>query len=218
MELIDYLNNDFKPFKTSDLISDCQDFFADTPYSHFAVLDENVYIGSIAADDVENFDSEKTVTEYKYGLEGFFARNTMLWIDVLEVFAKNESNVVAVLDENKTYLGYYQLADVVKFFNETPFLKEKGGVIIVEKPVLDYSFSQITQIVESNNGKLLGAFVSESTVATVQVTIKIASGSINEIVQTFRRYDYDIISKHEEDNYLSALKERSEYLEKYLSI
>ena len=45
-----------------------------------------------------------------------------------------------------------------------------------------------------------------------------ASGSINEIVQTFRRYNYDIISKHEEDNYLSALKERSEYLEKYLSI
>lgn len=218
MELIDYLNNDFKPFKTSDLISDCQDFFAEMPYSHFAVLDENVYIGSVAADDVENFDSEKTVTEYKYGLEGFFARNTMLWIDVLEVFAKNESNVVPVLDENNIYLGYYQLADVVKFFNETPFLKEKGGVIIVEKPVLDYSFSQITQIVESNNGKLLGAFVSESTVATVQVTVKIASGSINEIVQTFRRYDYDIISKHEEDNYLSALKERSEYLEKYLSI
>ena len=218
MELIDYLNNDFKPFKTSDLISDCQDFFAEMPYSHFAVLDENVYIGSIAADDVENFDSEKTVTEYKYGLEGFFARNTMLWIDVLEVFAKNESNVVPVLDENNIYLGYYQLADVVKFFNETPFLKEKGGVIIVEKPVLDYSFSQISQIVESNNGKLLGAFISESTVATVQVTVKIASGSINEIVQTFRRYDYDIISKHEEDNYLSALKERSEYLEKYLSI
>ena len=218
MELIDYLNNDFKPFKTSDLISDCQDFFAEMPYSHFAVLDENVYIGSVAADDVENFDSEKTVTEYKYGLEGFFARNTMLWIDVLEVFAKNESNVVPVLDENNIYLGYYQLADVVKFFNETPFLKEKGGVIIVEKPVLDYSFSQITQIVESNNGKLLGAFISESTVATVQVTVKIESGSINEIVQTFRRYDYDIISKHEDDNYLSALKERSEYLEKYLSI
>ena len=218
MELIDYLNNDFKPFKTSDLISDCQDFFAEMPYSHFAVLNENVYIGSIAADDVENFDNEKTVTEYKYGLEGFFARNTMLWIDVLEVFAKNESNVVPVLDENNTYLGYYQLADVVKFFNETPFLKEKGGVIIVEKPVLDYSFSQISQIVESNNGKLLGAFISESTVATVQVTVKIASGSINEIVQTFRRYDYDIISKNEEDNYLSALKERSEYLEKYLSI
>lgn len=217
-ELIDYLNNDFRPINTDDLIADTRDFFAEVPYSHFAVLDNNVYIGSIAADDLENFDSDKKVTDYKYGLEGFFARNNMIWLDVLEVFAKNESNIVPVLDENNAYIGYYNLEDVVKFFNETPFLKEKGGIIIVEKGILDYSFSQITQIVESNNGKVLGAFVSQTSISTIQVTIKIAMGSINEIIQTFRRYNYEIISIHQEDNYLSALKERSEYLEKYLNI
>jgi hypothetical protein len=37
-----------------------------------------------------------------------------------------------------------------------PHLQEPGGIIVVRKGVLDYSMSQITQIVESNNGKLLG--------------------------------------------------------------
>ena len=217
-ELIDYLNNDFKPIDTCDLIADTQIFFAEVPYSHFAVLDNNVYIGSIAADDIENFDTDKKVNEYKYGLESFFVRKEMVWLDVLEVFAKNESNIVPVLDENNNYIGYYQIEDVVKFFNETPFLKEKGSVIVIEKAILDYSFSQITQIVESNNGKVLGAFISKSNVSSVQVTIKIVLGSVNDIIQTFRRYNYDIISEHQEDNYLNSLKERSDYLEKYLNI
>lgn len=216
--LLDYLNNDFKPLDTNDLISNAQDFFAEGTYSHFAVLDKNVYIGCIAANDIENFDIDKKINDYKYGLEGFFVRNSMIWLDVLEVFAKNETNIVPVLDQNNKYVGYYQLENVVKFFNETPFLKEKGGIIIIEKGILEYSFSQITQIIESNNGKVLGAFISQTTAATVQVTIKIALGSINEIIQTFRRYNYEIISKHDEDNYLSSLKERSEYLEKYLNI
>jgi hypothetical protein len=46
----------------------------------------------------------------------------------------------------------------------------KPGGIIVVKPVLEYSMGQIAQIVESNNGKLLGLFVSEVGVDNVVVT------------------------------------------------
>jgi Mg/Co/Ni transporter MgtE len=151
-------------------------------------------------------------------LEGFFARKNMIWLDVLEVFAKNHTNIVPVLDEENKYVGYYELEDIVKFFHETPFLKEQGGIVVVEKSIDDYSMSQIAQIVESNNGKLLGLFVSEADIEKVQVTVKIALGSMNDIIQTFRRYNYEIISEHQEDNYLNSLKERSEYLDKYLNI
>jgi hypothetical protein len=78
--------------------------------------------------------------------------------------------------------------------------------------------SQITQIVESNNGKLLGLFISESSIDSVEITLKITLGAMNEIIQTFRRYNYEIISEHQEDNYINNLKERSDYLDKYLNI
>ena len=77
---------------------------------------------------------------------------------------------------------------------------------------------QITQIVESNNGRLLGCFISNSSLSSVQITLKIGLGSMNEMLQSFRRYEYDILSAHEEDVFISNLKERSEYLEKYLSM
>lgn len=216
--LSEYINNDFKPFSSRETLADIQDFFADSTYSHFPVLEDGVYLGCISAVDAETFESTKSASDYRYALEGFFVRTNMIWLDVLEVFARNNANVVPILDENNKYVGYYEITDVIKFLNETPFLKETGGIIVVEKATVDYSMSQIAQIVESNNGKLLGLFVSEASNDKVQVTIKITLGGMNEIIQTFRRYNYEIISEHHEDNYLNNLKERSEYLDKYLNM
>jgi predicted transcriptional regulator len=216
--LSEYINNDFKPFLSSETVAEIQDFFADNTFSHFPVMDNEIFIGCISANDSETFEFGKTILDYRYALEGFFVRENMIWLDVLEVFARNNSNIVPILNESNQYIGYYEITDVIKFLNETPFLKETGGIIVVEKLSVDYSMSQIAQIVESNNGKLLGLFVSEASNEKVQITVKTTLGGLNEIIQTFRRYNYEIISKHDEDDYLNNLKERSEYLDKYLNI
>ena len=217
-EIKDYINSDFKAINSTDTVVEVQDFFHELTFSHFPVLEDGVYMGCIALDDVDTFDADKKIMDYRYTLEPFFARSTMMWLDVLEVFAKNHSNVVPVLDENNLYVGYYELEDIIKFFHETPFLKEPGGIIVVQKAVIDYSMSQITQIVESNNGRLLGLFISEANAESVQITIKISLGAMNDIIQTFRRYNYEIISEHQEDAYITNLKERSDYLDKYLNM
>lgn len=217
-EITNYITNDLRAIDSQETIAAIQDFFGDLNFSHFPVLEDGIFIGSIAADDVETFDTDKKAIDYKYTLERFFARNSMIWLDVLEVFAKNHTNTVPVLDENNTYVGYYEMEDIMKFFHETPFLKEQGGIIIVQKGILDYSMSEITQIVESNNGKVLGCFISEADLENVQVTVKIGLGPMNEIIQTYRRYNYEIISEHQEDAYINSLKERSDYLDKYLNI
>ena len=217
-KITEYITNDVKAIDSFDSIEAVQDFFSDLHFSHFPVLEDGVYIGSIAAEDIETFDSDKKIVDYRFTLEGFFTKTDTIWLDVLEVFAKNHTNLVPVLDENNSYVGYYEIADIIKFFHETPFLQEPGGIIVVRKGILDYSMSQITQIVESNNGKLLGLFISEAAVDSVEVTLKISLGAMNEIIQTFRRYNYEIISEHQEDNYINNLKERSDYLDKYLNI
>ena len=217
-EILNYITNDYKALDSQETIFDAQDRLDEISFSHFPVVEEGVYIGCIIKDDLETFDGDKKVADYRFTLEHFFARSNMIWLDVLEVFAKNHTNLVPVLDENNQYKGYYEIEDIIKFFHETPFLKEQGGIIIVQKGILDYSMSQVAQIVESNNGKLLGLFVSETTTENVQITIKISLGGMNDIIQTFRRYNYEIISEHQEDNYINNLKERSDYLDKYLNI
>jgi Mg/Co/Ni transporter MgtE len=218
MEITEYINNDYKPLQVENSIGSVQDFFADVAFSHFPVVEERVYVGSINADDAESYEYDKKISDYRFNLEGFYARTTMVWLDVLEVFAQNQTNILPVLTPENKYVGYYEIQDIIRFFNDTPFLKERGGIIVVEKEILDYSMSQVAQIVESNGGRLLGSFLSNSTTQMVQITLKIASGSVNEIIQTFRRYGYAILSENQEDTYLETLKERSDYLDKYLNI
>ncbi len=217
-EITNFINNDFKAINSQESVAVVKDFFDELAFSHFPIVEEGIYIGSIVIDDMDSFENKKKVSDYSYAFERFFARTNMIWLDVLEVFAKNNTNLVPVLDESNKYVGYYEIEDIIKFFNETPFIKEPGRIIVVKKGILEYSVSQIAQIVESNDGKILGMFVSETETDSIQVTIKINIGAMNEIIQSFRRYNYEIISEHPEDNYINTLKERSEYLDKYLNI
>lgn len=217
-EITDFLNSNIKALRTTDTVADAQDLFAEYPFSHFPVLEDGVYIGCAGSEDTELMDIEKTMGDARYTFERFFVRNTTMWLDVLEVFAKNETNIVPVLDAENGYLGYYEITDIIRFFDETPFLKEEGGILVVEKGLTEYSMSEVAQIVESNNGRLLGVFISDASNNRVQVTLKISLGGLSEIIQTFRRYNYDIISEHQEDAYLNTLKDRSDYLDKYLNI
>jgi len=218
LEINDYINNDFKAIDSSDSIKSVVDFFEEARFSHFPVVEEGVYIGCISSEEVENLDFSKKISDYRYAFKGFFARTTMFWIDVLEVFSRNNTTVIPVLNDENNYVGYYEISEVIGNFYETPFVKDFGGVIIVEKSILDFTMSQVVQIVESNEGKILGLYVSNTTPDKVQVTIKIVLGGMNEILQTFRRYEYDIVSEHKEDIFLDNLKDRSAYLDKYLSI
>lgn len=219
MNLSEYIINDIKPLKITDKIGDIQVLFNQLTYSHIPIKNaSNNYLGCMSETDAHCFDSKKDILEYAHAIEGFFVRENTNWLDVLEAFAMNSTNVMPVLNTKNTYLGYYELNDIISLFNETPFFSEAGGILVIEKGLVDYSFSEVSQIVESNNGKLLGAFISKIENDIVQITLKIGNTGLNDIMQTFRRYSYNIVSGHEEDSYLQSLKERSEYLNKYLNM
>lgn len=219
MKLSELIINDIKPLDTKSKISDLQHLFNQLTFSHIPVKNEQGdYLGCFSETDAHCFDSDKPLSEYLYSLEDFFVRNKTVWLDILEAFAVNSTNIMPVLNEENRYLGYYELNDVISLFSESPFFSEPGGILVVEKGINDYTFSEISQIVESNDGKLLGAFVSRMNTDLVQVTLKIGNTGLNEIIQTFRRYSYNIVSGHEEDSYIESLKDRSDYLKKYLNM
>ncbi len=213
-----YIINDIKPFNVSANILEVQNVFNMLTYSHIPVINENVYLGCISENDAHSFDGVKQLSDYLYSLETFYVNNTTNWLDILEAFPINNSNIIPVLDKDNNYLGYFELNDIMALFNNTPFLNEAGGIIVVEKGQGDYSFSEISQIVESNDAKILGVFISKMDNNIVQATIKIGHTGMNAIVQTFRRYGYQVISNHEEDTFLEDLKDRSNYLNKYLNM
>lgn len=204
-------------FSFNTMLNDINTFIEENEYSHFPVVEDDIYLGSISALDIQP-SKTSTVEDYRYTLQPYFVRKDADWFEVLEKFAQFDCNILAVLTDSNKYVGYYFQDDIFPFLTNTPFIKDAGLAIVIQKHYLDYSISEIAQIVESNNCKLLGVFVSAVENQLTQITVKASAGNINEIIQSFRRFGYEIISEHNQDSYLNELKERSAYLDKFLNI
>ncbi len=218
MEINQLISKRIHPLNLETPITQVHQLFNQLTYSHLPVTEDAVLLGTVFEDDAKNYDPGKALGDYQYELDLFFVHQHTNWLDVIEAFAKNESNIMPVLDRENKYIGYYELTEILDLFNNTPFLSEPGGILVVEKGLKDYSFSEIAQIVESNNGKLLGAFISDSKDDMVQITVKLNNSNLNEVLQTFRRYSYNVIFGNDDDVFIDTLKDRSDYLDRYLNI
>lgn len=218
MVITDFIINDITPVLKNQQMGDVQSIFTQTTYSHVPVSNGEAYIGCLDENDVHCYDSSCVVEDYIHALQVFFVRYDTNWLDILEMFAQQRTNIMPVLDNTGKYLGYYELEDVMNFFNSTPFIREPGSVVIIEKGIQDYSFSEISQIVESNDGRIWGMFISKIENDVAQISVKLGRANFNDILATFRRYSYNVVSSHQEDTFLKDLRQRSDYLEKYLNI
>lgn len=219
MNLNDYILKEIKALKLKSTVKSAQKLFKNYPITHFPVIENEKLLGCFAEEDIQTIENKKDeLVNYAHLINSFFADEKATVLEVLKVFADNDTTLIPVLNKDRNYLGYYDLRDVLDVFSASPFMLEESETLIVEKLEDDYSMSEVTQIVESNSGSLLGMYISEKKNGFVQLNLKIVSEEINEIMHTFRRYDYKVISVHENDIYLEDLKNRSDYLQKYLEM
>ncbi len=219
MNINDYILTEIKALVPQDTVASAHDLCRNYPITHFPVIDTNKLIGSFSEEDIQTIENkEDTINEHRFLLNHFYADTKTPLLELIALFAENDCNIIPVLDKDQNYIGYYELRDILDVFADSPFMHKDNDTLIVAKTKADFSISQISQIVESNNAKLLGLYVSKESPDNVQVTLKISSDDMNEIIQTFRRYDYSILTIHEDDTYLEELKDRANYLRKYLDM
>ena len=219
MNINDYILKEIKAISLNNTVKSAQKLFKNYPITHFPAVENNKLLGSFAEDDIQTIEhKEDKLEEYAHLLNSFFTDEKASVLGLLKIFADNDTNIIPVLGKNKNYIGYYDLCDVLDVFSTSPFMLEESETLVIEKLEVDYSMGEVSQIVEANGAKLLGVYISKKDNDFIQVTLKIVTNEVNEIIQTFRRYNYKIVSNHENDIYLEDLKNRSDYLQKYLEM
>lgn len=219
MNMNEYIVKEIKELSLESTIKSAEKICNEIPITHLPVVEKNILIGCFLESDIRTIENkEDIINDHRGALTFFYANEEDTILDLIKIFSDNDTNILPVINEHKEYLGYYELNDVLDVFNSSPFLYQHGITITVEKLKKDLSISEIAQIVESNNAKLLGIYTSAEKSDTLQVTLKVNSEDINTVIQTFRRYNYAIISEHRDDSYLKDLKNRSDYLQKYLDM
>jgi CBS domain-containing protein len=218
MLLSEYINTTIPVFEPEDSLKEVILFFTHSTHSHVAIAESGHFLGLLGEQDIDSFQESSLIESYRYQFENFLVRPEDSWLDVLETFSRNDANILPIVSEEGVFLGYYDLTDIVGIFRDMPFYTEPGVILVVGRPLRDYSFSEIAQIVEGNNTRLLGAMITGIREEMAEITLKMSNANIGEVLSTFRRYGYTVITGSADDPFLEALKTRSDYLSKFLNV
>jgi acetoin utilization protein AcuB len=189
--------------------------------SHLPIVNNVDFLGLISDKDIYDHNlAEEPIGNHQLSLFSPFVKTDQHIYEVLEICSELQLTVVPVLDHDNKYLGVITLMDMLHYFADISALKQPGGIIVLDMNAIDYSLSEIAQIVEGNDAKILSVYITSPADTTrMEVTIKINRKDLTSIVQTFIRYDYNIKASFMDENDLNSLYEnRYDAFMKYLNI
>ncbi|MEX0596141.1 MAG: CBS domain-containing protein, partial [Candidatus Paceibacterota bacterium] len=103
--------------------------------------------------------------------------------------------------------------------SEFNFVKEIGGIFVLEVAAHDYSLAEIARLVESNKAAVLSTFTSRlKDTDRIQVTVKVNTLDLTYIIATLERYNYTISYIFHQAEQVDQIKERYEGLMHYLNV
>jgi len=189
--------------------------------SHLPIVNNQEFLGLISDTDIYDMGmTDEPIGNHKLSLFSPYVLAGQHIYEVIEIAARLKLTVIPVLDDKKNYIGLIGQTDLLSQFATLAAVNEPGGLIVLEMSHHEYSLSQISQIVESNNARILSLYVRNSEETTMmEVTIKINNTDLTSIIQTFERYNYNIKASFMEDENLDYFyKNRYEQFIRYLNV
>jgi signal-transduction protein with cAMP-binding, CBS, and nucleotidyltransferase domain len=209
------------PLKKSDSASKAVAWMEELRVNQLPVIEDGQYCGLISEEIIlENNDDSKNVGAYDLlGLDCNVLESQHFY-DVLKVVSDHAVQLVAVLDDEKKFLGVISIKDTVTAFAQSAAVQSPGGILILSLKQIDYSLAEISRLIESNDAKVLSCIVNNDMFDAnmIKLTLKINKTDLTAIIATLERFDYKIIGRFEESPMETSEKERLDILFRYLDI
>lgn len=216
----DLISNYAAPLRTSDSGATAITVMEDLMVSHLPIVNNEEFLGLISKADIEILNiPDEALGNHTLSLTRPFVYQEQNIFEVVRIFSSQKLTLLPVLDKNNNYLGVITLEDLVHNFSILTDADNPGGIIVLGLNMNDYSLQEISQIIESNDAKVLGMYVTTFPESTkVEITIKLNKIDIRPVLQTFYRYKYSVTASYSQEEDDDLLKDRYDSLMNYLNV
>ena len=216
----DLLKNEIPHLLLSDSISTAIYFFDQHKLKQIPVLGPEGFVGLIDEDSLLDAPETDTIETHKKHLAQTSIREEQNLFNALNYFSIEKLSILPVIDQENRYLGCIHELDLLVKCCDWLNLKQPGGIIHLEVKNVDYSLSQISQIVEGSGAKILTCLClpHSSNLKMLEILIKINSEELSGVIQTFERYEYSILASFQKKIQSTELNDRFDSLIRYLNI
>ena len=221
MIAIDLISEVIPSLKTSDPGQTALNWMEIFRISHLPIVNNQDFLGLISDADIYDMNQpDEPVGNHALTLFKPYVTADQHIFEVIGLAARLKLSVVPVLDNKNHYKGVITTSDLIRHIAGLSSMDQPGGIIVLELIERDYSLSQIAQIVEGNNVKVLSMYITSPPESTkLEVTLKVNTSDLASVIRTFERYNYEVktwvTSNDSMDQFYS---ERFDLLMKYLNI
>lgn len=188
--------------------------------THLPIIDQDKYVGLISEDDLmiaENDNDELLTLQQSFA--PLSVKESEHFIKALQLAAEHGLSIVPVVNEDQELTGTVTYNDLLKHTADFMSVKEPGALIVLEIESNQYSFQEISKIVESNDAQITQLNSSNDAVTgLMEVTIRVNKPEVSDIIATFQRYEYQVKYFFGEELYANELRTNYDNLMNYLKI
>lgn len=187
---------------------------------HLAVVSGEQYLGMISENILlDAGDDNITIDQF---IEHFtfpsITENTH-FLKAAQVLKEQGVSIVPVLNEEKQFIGVISAVDLLNRLTGFVGSDEPGGLIVIETEKRNFSFSELSRLVETNDASITQLNTDEDPEqGMVTITIKINKTEIADVVATLQRFEYNVVYYSGEEAYENELRSNYNNLMNYLSI
>jgi len=213
-----FIDPSIVPLKISDSVAVAIDFFKEFSVRQLPVVQDNICIGILSLDEIEEELADIPVLDF-INLNYSFASTYDHIYEVMRAISEQSVTLFPIIDENNNYLGCITLASLFKNYINCAAFSQPGSIVVFEMDKKNYSLAEIARIVESENKVILSSLLSSNAESDrLEITLKLNSAQIQNLLSTLERFGYNIKATFDEEDVKDTLKNRYESLMTYLNV
>lgn len=207
------------PLKPTDSGETALEWMDEFKVNHLSVVDNLSYLGVISESDILGMaDVGENISAYRDLLNPVFVTESQHIFEVVKVVNDHLLTIIPVLNSNEEYSGSITIAQLMKIIADMPVANSPGGIIVLELNINDYSLHSIAGIIEENDARILGTFITSHPDSTkMQLTIKVNKTEIGSIISSLQRHNYSITFFNDSGKAEDDLRDRFDSFMNYLN-
>lgn len=185
------------------------------------VLENGQFLGFLDIEDLESMmDEHEKVADCPLEKVSHLLREDQHLFEALPFFEKTGLPVLPVIDAGMQFSGVLEISAAASAFLSSYSFQTEGGSLVLSIPAIQYSLSELSRLVEANQGKVLSVLLEADPVLNQNylVHLKINQPDLSRIVATLERFDYNVLEVHQTLEASSIDKDRFDQLMRYLGI
>ena len=213
------ISSSIPSLKLTDSVFQAMELMAEFYVKQLPVVAGDKYVGLVYEDDLMNLEDTAELESVSTHFSKVSVHGNMHFLDAVQTANDYHLTVVPVVEKDSDFIGIIVIGDLLRQLGKITGASEPGGVLVLEMDQRNFSFAEISKLIETNDAQITQLNTSwDNGSDSFLVTIKINKFEISDIVATFQRYDYQVKYYFGEELYENELIDNYDHLMNYLSI